>query len=211
MFVVVVIIVIVIDIVITIVVVIGLYCANFANAKKYNTTKWFPHMNSKASQRKPIPRTRKNILQRAVGWLAVHAPYLKCKTPGVKYGVAETCAEDDPETCPQYGHTASCEGYVTMAHGAPGYDDMGDRVMIKCSDMKPGDGCFHHDKYPGGVNHVWMFREWVDKKELKMRLYQMGGGGGATNTKTSNSFKDCGVAKKGPCIACFKYKHLIED
>jgi hypothetical protein len=42
-----------------------------------------------------------------------------------------------------------------MAHGAPAYDDAGDRTLIPCTEMLPGDGCFHHDKFPGGgVNHV---------------------------------------------------------
>ena len=195
----------------------GLYCANFANARKWNTTQYLPHMNASASHRPAVNRTRRNILQRAVGWLAVHAPYLKCHTPDVKYGLAETCAEDDGEACPRYGHTGSCEGYVTMAHGAPGYDDGGDRTIIPCASMRPGDGCFHHDKYPGGgVNHVWMFREWVTSgntsaKQL-MRLYQMGGGGGAVNMHTqTKETKDCGVTKKGSCIVCFKYAHIVGD
>jgi hypothetical protein len=59
-------------------------------------------MNASAPSRKPVPRTRKNILQRAVGWLAAHAPYLKCHTPDVKYGLAESCAEDDPADCPRW-------------------------------------------------------------------------------------------------------------
>ena len=193
----------------------GLYCANFANAAKWNTTQYLPHMNgSTAAHRPALNRTRRNILQRAVGWLATHAPYLKCHTPGVKYGLAEACAADDEASCPRYGHTGSCEGYVGMAHGAPGYDDEGDRTVIPCAEMLPGDGCFHHDKFPGGgVNHVWLFREWANPGNTTlMRLYQMGGGGGAVNMKTqTKQTKDCGVAKKGPCIVCFKYSHIVDE
>jgi hypothetical protein len=204
----------------------GIYCAAFANTHKFNETKWLPNLNSSANHRIPINRTRRNILQRAVGWLAIHAPYLKCHTPDVKYGVAETCAADDPLSCPMFGHTASCEGYVTMAHGAPGYDDSGDRVIIPCSTLEPGDGCFHHDSYPkGGVNHVWMFREWATPPNTSskfpglMRLYQMGGGKGAVNMNTqtagghgeSGPVKDCNIAKKGPCIVCFRYAHLVNE
>ena len=71
----------------------------------------------------------------------------------------------------------------------------------------------HHDKYPGGVNHVWMFREWVvPGKPGPMRLFQMGGGGGAVNMESQTTeTKDCQVTKKGPCGVCFKYAHIVND
>ena len=130
-------------------------------------------------------------------------------------------------------------------------------MIVPCATMLPGDGCFHHDKYPGGgVNHVWMFREWAntthgggsdsaaaaaastDDDENNhnnhnnhnshdngagdvrsppaepglMRLYQMGGGGGAVNMQTqTKATKECGIAKRGPCIVCFKYAHIINE
>ena len=91
-----------------------------------------------------------------------------------------------------------------------GYDDEGDRIYIPCAELQPGDGVFHHDKYPGGVNHVWMFREWVvPGKPGPMRLFQMGGGGGAVNMESQTTeTKDCQVTKKGPCGICFKYAHI---
>eukprot|EP00658_Telonema_sp_P-2_P021053 TRINITY_DN18357_c0_g1_i2.p1 TRINITY_DN18357_c0_g1~~TRINITY_DN18357_c0_g1_i2.p1 ORF type:complete len:305 (+),score=63.09 TRINITY_DN18357_c0_g1_i2:159-1073(+) len=192
----------------------GLYCDNTVKAiRADNASALIPHFKGAGNTRHSVPRTRRNILQRAVGWLATHAPYLGCHTPKVKYGVIETCAEDDPAECPEYSHTASCEGFVTMAHGAPGYDDLGDRTIIDCKDLKPGDGCFHHDKYPGGgVNHVWMFREWSTPGKIgPMRLYQMGGGGGGVNmVNQTKQTKFCDEAKRGPCIVCFKYSHIVD-
>eukprot|EP00656_Telonema_subtile_P011481 TRINITY_DN15696_c0_g1_i1.p2 TRINITY_DN15696_c0_g1~~TRINITY_DN15696_c0_g1_i1.p2 ORF type:complete len:142 (-),score=23.69 TRINITY_DN15696_c0_g1_i1:76-501(-) len=137
----------------------------------------------------------------------MHVPYHGCHVP---VGFIEACAQDDPTECPQYDHTGSCCGFVSMAVGVSevqGHPE--NRVQIDCRDLEPADFVAHVSK-SGGISHWWIFREWVTPGVAgAMRLYQMGGGGGAANVATQKTAdKFC---KKGEhsCINCFKYPHLV--
>merc|ERR1719262_640900 len=99
--------------------------------------------------------------------------------------MVETCGTGDNAKCPQYSHTGSCCGFVSMALGVNEVQGHAEnRVQIDCKNLAPGDFVAHKSK-GGGVSHWWMFREWATPGVVgPMRLYQMGGGGGAANMHT---------------------------
>lgn len=195
----------------------GLYCdLSHRHLVNNNLTEIAPHYVGAATKTKAIPRTRKNILQRAIGWLATHAPYFGCKIPRLKHDGIETCGEDDPASCPAYGYTLTCEGLVAMAFGSPKYGgDSGDSVQIKCADMQPGDSILFTQPSENGISHFQMFREWIVPGKVP-RVYQMGGGHGSANmnagTKAYNWCDDNHAAsRKGGCQRCHKYAHLTDQ
>jgi hypothetical protein len=81
----------------------GIYCENYRSSvlSKLNATLPTGTIHSSTS-REAIPRTRRNILERAVGWLAMNTPYSGCGTPNLDSDGVETCARDDDANCPQY-------------------------------------------------------------------------------------------------------------
>jgi len=191
----------------------GLFCANIVHQgwPLYdNKSKWIPNYVGNPLHRPIVNRTRRNILERGIAWLAMHSPYLGCGTPSVSYTLTEGCASDDPPHCPQYSHTASCQGFVQMAYGAKTYDAKGDRVVIDCHDIRPGDAVAHHGK-SGGVSHVFLFRNWVKRNALRMRIWQMGGEHGAANVAIQQIMPLCSRTKTQKCYSCFGYKHIVEE
>lgn len=163
--------------------------------------------------------TRRTILQRAIGWLAINAPYFGCKVPATSHAGIETCAEDDDPKCPQYSFTATCEGFTGMIMASPFYGGDWDTAVIKYWNLKPGDIITHHS--PKGTVHFMMFREWVKVNETA-RVYQMGGGSGSANMAVLS----VGAAKKGAwklpwcentdpsknaCYMSGSYKYIVEE
>lgn len=174
----------------------GVYCdISHHNIKNMNLTEeYMPDFVGDAAP--VLNRTRRNILQRAVGWLAVHAPYFGCKIPMFKHDGLEMCASDDNAKCPQYAYTLTCEGLISMAWGSPGYGGGTPKALqISHLDLLPGDSIPIQKSVNGtvkGINHYLMFREWVEGEEgTSARVYQMGGGHGSTNMVTMSQIKWC--------------------
>merc|ERR1712224_409051 len=124
--------------------------------------------NDRPETLKCPPMTRRQIIERALGWVLLGTNYMNSN------GGMETCASDDPNpNCPEYGFQLVCNGFLDMAWYGGG-SDCQDRVW--CGDLKPGD------KIKVGSNHQVMFREYTDDGPSKesgcrtMAKYQMGGG-----------------------------------
>ena len=193
----------------------GMYCNSEVSAihrlGKNMTNPLCPNYKggSDGKNRTFLNRTRRNILERAVGWLAVHVPYGGCH---VGNSFLETCGTDDGPQCPEYEYGGSCCSYVSMALGTPG-DVQGDgknRIPIRCESMQPGDFVARHD-HGGGIGHWWMFREWAKPGVPgDMRMYQMGGGGGSANMGHAGG-KFCPAGTGVTCLSCFKYPHLVNE
>lgn len=126
-----------------------------------------------------LQMTRRTILQRAIGWLALNAPYFGCHVPAIKYTAIETCAEDDDAKCPQYSWTATCEGLTAMPLDSTAYGGNYDTAASNYWKLQPGDVITHHTP-SGGTAHFMLFREWVEVNKTA-RIYQMGGGTGSAN------------------------------
>ena len=175
-----------------------------------------PNYIGPSSGRAVVPRTRRNILERAIGWLAVHTPYMGCGTPSTDHSAIETCATDDPAECPQYAHTASCEGLVTLAYGTPEKSAKDDRVFKDCRDALPADAVRIHTK-GGDTPHDFLFRQFLDDSDplAGMRIFQMGGGHGAANMGTKEQgYKFCEFPPKGKqtsCLECYTYSHVVNE
>jgi len=201
----------------------GIWCESLIHDIQRKANQTVPNFIGKGLARPAISRTRENILQRAIGWLAVHTPYLSCGTPKTRFTAIETCAQGDPEECPQYTHTASCEGFIHMAWGMPGapHDNPPGfknlTAYIEYTSLKPGDAVSIHSS-KGDEPHVIMFREWIDTKQVggAFRLYQMGGEHGAANMAVKTNPKWCpfhpgGCGKKcKSCLEPHKYNKVIE-
>lgn len=205
----------------------GLYCdISKSHMKKVGLLDQFaPNLHKPSSGKNvtSVPRTRRNILQRAIGWLATHAPYFGCHVSKFKYDGLEMCAADDPVECPQRTYTLTCEGLVEMAYGSPAYGGGGkDATNIHYSELQPGDAITEVKNNPGkkpGINHFVMFREWVVPNKTA-RVYQMGGDHGTTNMiavfgSLTGKSKWCDdYSKKNRPLRCHgtrKYAHLVDE
>ena len=174
---------------------------------------YVPHYKAVGEYRPAINRTRRNILQRAIGWLAFHVPYGgQCHSSTFKWTVPETCAEDDNPSCPQYTHTSVCNGLVNMAWGVPNTILGKYSEHINCTDLRPGDQVALNAR-KGGLAHQFIFRNWVKKPLGNMRVYQMGGEHGAANVDTIQfpPRKFCTDTLKTKCYKCSRYLRVIED
>lgn len=201
----------------------GIYCnfdtdVNSTLLKEYapNYAGWATKVFGKKTR--ALKLTRKRILQRAVGWLALNSPYFGCRVPALSGTGVETCAEDDDAKCPQYSFTLTCEGFPAMAFGSPFYGGHYDTAEIKHWELKPGDIIQHNT--PKGVAHFMMFREWVETNTT-FRIYQMGGGAGNANMAIMKSgpnvtpgqmpwCSDVDPTKKA-CFGTGSYKYLVEE
>lgn len=161
----------------------GLYCdvSHHQLVDAHLQDQFFPNYEGPGDKVKSIPRSRKNILQRAIGWLATHSPYIGCQVPKLKHDGIETCAADDDEKCPQRAYTLTCCGLIEMAWSSPNYGGGGDdAVTIHHSELLPGDALLYTKfntttGHETGIAHFLMFREWIEVNR-SARVYQMGGG-----------------------------------
>ena len=166
----------------------------------------------------PQPRTRRNILQRAIGWVALHAPYHgQCGTSNYRGSTPETCAEDDPVECPQWGHTPSCQGIVAMAWGTYGASFNGKKDIshpIDCANLLPGDQLILNGP-TGHILHQFLFRKWINKPLEKFKFYQIGGmhGAGSTDIAGPDLHPWCSKAENVTrlCYHCSRYDHVVEE
>ena len=76
--------------------------------KPCNVTAW--KMNDTCGRYPPI--TRRQIIERALGWVSNGFLYGTFEAPG---GTPETCSSEDDEACPQYSYEAVCNGLLEMA------------------------------------------------------------------------------------------------
>jgi len=195
----------------------GLYCAISHDwLKGHNLTdEFFPHYIGKAKDGKAVPRTRRNILQRAIGWLATHAPYFGCRIAKLRFDGVEMCAADDGQLCPQRTYTLTCEGLIAMAYGSPSYGGGADTDEIPHSALLPGDS-ITVEKYDGtkhlGTAHFLMFREWIEVNQTA-RLYQMGGEHGTANMVASRPAVWCANRKttEKECWGTHRFKHIVPE
>ena len=172
-------------------------------------------------------RTRKGILQRAAVWLAQHVPYSAKNDQNCEVGTqfVEPCSSDEidkPGNCPRYTYSGVCCGGVSAWTGVTEVQGhFENREQVHCPDMLPGDFLALHAE-SGGVAHWQMFRSWISPEDERekgaiMKIWQMGGGSGATNMHIE------GTHKSGPtpwcpfngpmksCYTCFRHPHLPEE
>ena len=177
-----------------------------------NSAYYIPNFKKIGLYRPAINRTRRNILQRAIGWLAFHIPYNGvCGSSHFKWSIPETCAEDDVAECPQYSHTSVCNGLVNMAWGVPSTELGVYSEKIDCADVKPGDQVAFEALH-GGLSHQFLFRRWLGKPLSRMKIYQMGGEHGATNVAELDfpPLVFCNETKRTRCYKCSRYLHVVE-
>ena len=164
------------------------------------------------ADRTPQNRTRRSILQRAIGWIAMNAPYQGCGTPAYQHTIIETCAEDETTNCPNYLYTGSCNGLIEMALGTPDKKGVPQEMHnISCSDLEPGD-VMRYNSQKGGWAHYTIFRSWVGDVLGDARVYQMGGEEGTANVDVVTADKFCTNAhKRFKCYSCTRYNYIQEE
>jgi len=136
------------------------------------------------------PMTRRQILERAIGWVVTGAAYRD------NQDIPETCARKDPNpNCPEYMFQGVCNGFTDMAWYGSG---SGCQEAIDCKDMLPGDKIHHK-------THSMLWRKFVKDSSGKIThgiMYQMGGGWAKANVAVHpNKFTG----------KCFRRKNLLPD
>lgn len=127
------------------------------------------------------PMTRRQILERATGWIAMGFSYKTYNERPEDWGVdaLETCAKTESPNaplsldCPQFVTGGACCGFAAMAWQTEECARMG---KISCGDLQPGDSISTASK-----DHIMIFRRWMDDKNSTLRKYQSGGGRGMCN------------------------------
>ena len=147
------------------------------------------------------PITRRQIIERALGWVTNGWLYGLYRKPG---WTPESCGSEDEAACPQYSYESVCNGLLEMAwksddtNVGPGKKKSWPPTKIDCLDVRPGD--WLHIGH-----HMQMFRRWVNGSGMGKTfvLYQMGGGWGKANAVVS-TFTD----KYAPC---YRRPNIIND
>jgi hypothetical protein len=118
------------------------------------------------------PMTRRNLLQRAVGWVAHGFPYAN---DGVGECNFETCGENDTTNgCPNRRYVSVCNGLIAMSwrvnNNSP---DNATSYCVDCKKLIPGDAIAFE-------SHWIMFLGW-SQPYTHAKVWQMGGGPGKAN------------------------------
>lgn len=132
--------------------------------------------------------TRRQILERALGWVVNGVAYMDATGP-------ETCAKNDPNpNCPQYTFQLVCNGFVDMAWYGCGSNC---QELIDCKDLQPGDHVYRHPH-----SMLWRKSFGPPGKRTGGLIYQMGGGWAKANVE----YHPAHITGK-----CFRRKNLIPD
>lgn len=155
------------------------------------------------------PITRRQILERALGWVINGYTYDHTDERGLMgkggAGAPEGCASDDRKLCPHFDYTSVCQGMVQMAWNGT----MHSVQKVDCAtEAKPGDWI-----HVG--SHQQLFRRWYKAgetgKDKKWVVYQMGGGWDKANMGTG-TYRPCSSGENGYCVhGCYRRTNIIGE
>ena len=200
------------------------YCAALPAA-------WFPGSEPVWGSKTPHPLrpiTRRQILERALGWVALGLEY---KWPGdgsgQPFSAIESCAAADPDPdCPhvRYGGSSvsagpgpDCSAFVEMAWqiGLGSGRSNSTSVRVDCADVQPGDAVSYQPNGPGNSatgfphgSHIFLFREWTERSSNRWRIYQMGGEVGKANEAVGGQWPTVYEPDK---MYCLRRLNLVDE